>query len=112
MPRQSRINYPGSLHHVMLRGIERKNIFRDDKDREEFLQKKGRNNAVSEGKSLLCYWCFKELGTKGSDLAHYLGISQPSVTEIIKRGESRFKNTSVKLINKDRPLLLLEFDIL
>ena len=32
MLRQSRINPPGALHHVIVRGIERRNIFRDDQD--------------------------------------------------------------------------------
>ena len=29
MPRQSRIDAPGALHHVIIRGIERKAIFKD-----------------------------------------------------------------------------------
>ncbi len=37
MARQSRLDSPGTLHHVMIRGIERALIFRDDKDREDFL---------------------------------------------------------------------------
>lgn len=32
---------PGTLHHVMIRGIEGANIFRDDKDREHFLSRLG-----------------------------------------------------------------------
>lgn len=41
MPRQSRIHAPGALHHVIIRGIERRMIFRDDKDRESFLDRLG-----------------------------------------------------------------------
>ena len=41
MPRQSRIDAPGALHHVMIRGIERRDIFQDDKDRESFLERLG-----------------------------------------------------------------------
>ena len=33
---------PGTLHHVMIRGIERGSIVRDDKDREEFLNRMGK----------------------------------------------------------------------
>ncbi len=29
MPRQTRIDSPGVLHHIIARGIERKKIFRD-----------------------------------------------------------------------------------
>jgi REP-associated tyrosine transposase len=41
MPRQSRIDAPGALHHVMIRGIEKRVIFRDDRDREAFLDRMG-----------------------------------------------------------------------
>lgn len=39
MPRQSRIDAPGALHHVIIRGIERKAIFKDDDDRTEFIDR-------------------------------------------------------------------------
>ena len=32
MPRQARLDAPGTLHHVMIRGIEDKRIFRDTQD--------------------------------------------------------------------------------
>ena len=38
MPRQSRIEAPGALHHVIIRGIKRKAIFKDDADRNEFIE--------------------------------------------------------------------------
>jgi REP-associated tyrosine transposase len=37
MPRQARIDAPGALHHIIARGIERRDIFRDDLDRNSFL---------------------------------------------------------------------------
>ncbi len=37
MPRNARIDIPGLLHHVIVRGIEKRPIFHDDQDREEFL---------------------------------------------------------------------------
>jgi REP-associated tyrosine transposase len=39
MPRQSRIDAPGALHHIIARGIARKEIFRDDADRDNFLER-------------------------------------------------------------------------
>ncbi len=39
MPRQSRIDAPEALHHVFIRGIERKAIFKDDADRTEFIER-------------------------------------------------------------------------
>jgi REP element-mobilizing transposase RayT len=41
MPRQSRIDTPGALHHIICRGIERSKIFRDKKDRNNFLNRLG-----------------------------------------------------------------------
>lgn len=39
MPRQARLDAPGTLHHVMVRGIDGISIFRDDQDREDFLSR-------------------------------------------------------------------------
>lgn len=41
MPRKSRIDAPGALHHIIVRGIEGRDIFRDDKDRNNFLERLG-----------------------------------------------------------------------
>lgn len=37
MPRQSRIDSPNLLHHVIVRGIERSKVFCDDDDRDDFV---------------------------------------------------------------------------
>jgi putative transposase len=39
MPRQPRLDAPGALHHVMARGIERKRIFKNKLDKEDFLKR-------------------------------------------------------------------------
>ena len=41
MPRKARIDAPGALHHVIVRGIERKAIFKDNVDRDAFLERAG-----------------------------------------------------------------------
>ena len=41
MPRQSRIDAPGALHHVIIRGINRERIFYDHQDRFNFLKRLG-----------------------------------------------------------------------
>jgi putative transposase len=38
MPRAPRLDYPGALHHVIVRGIDRGRIFRTDQDRSRFLE--------------------------------------------------------------------------
>ncbi|HJX32122.1 MAG TPA: transposase [Thermodesulfobacteriota bacterium] len=39
MPRKARIDAPDALHHVIIRGIERRKIFRSDYDRKDFLNR-------------------------------------------------------------------------
>jgi hypothetical protein len=77
MPRQARIDAPGALHHIIVRGIERKKIFRDDKDRNDFLENIG---AIS-----------KEIGGEGvgvsaTALGEGLGRTEPAVSISVKRG--------------------------
>jgi putative transposase len=41
MPRGARLDAPGTLHHVILRGIEKHKIVDDDNDRENFISRMG-----------------------------------------------------------------------
>src|SRR3989338_7612133 len=41
MPRQARLDAPGTLHHVIIRGIEKKPIVKDDADRKAFIDRMG-----------------------------------------------------------------------
>ena len=41
MPRQARLDTPGTLHHLMIRGMEGKRIFRDTQDRKDFVTRLG-----------------------------------------------------------------------
>ena len=41
MPRQARLDAPGTLHHVIVRGIEKRPIVDDDKDRKRFIDRMG-----------------------------------------------------------------------
>ena len=52
MPRQARLDAPGLLQHVMARGIERRKLFRDDKDRKSFLN---RLTLILEETQTQCY---------------------------------------------------------
>lgn len=55
MPRGARHEAPGTLHHVMMRGIEQGSIVRDDSDRAKFLRRMGLFAKTSGGKYLrLC----------------------------------------------------------
>ena len=54
MPRQSRIDAPGALHHIIARGIERKEIFTDGVDRDNFLNRLG--NILTETQTACFSW--------------------------------------------------------
>ena len=41
MPRQARLDVPGALHHIMVRGINKSAIFHDEQDRARFLERLG-----------------------------------------------------------------------
>jgi len=47
MPRGARLDAPGVLHHVMVRGIERRVIFGDEDDRRDFVRRLGEGCARS-----------------------------------------------------------------
>jgi REP element-mobilizing transposase RayT len=56
MPRRARLDAPGALQHLIIRGIERQKIFRDDDDRAAFLRRLER---VLTESATPCYaWAF------------------------------------------------------
>jgi REP element-mobilizing transposase RayT len=52
MPRKSRIDAPGALHHVIARGIIRQRIFLDNADKKNFLD---RLSALLKESGIKCY---------------------------------------------------------
>jgi len=64
MPRTARLDAPGVLHHVIIRGIERRKIFRNNKDREDFIE---RLEVLCPGTQTTCY-----AGAFVSNHAHFL----------------------------------------
>jgi REP element-mobilizing transposase RayT len=64
MPRTARLDAPGVLHHVMIRGIEGKKIFRNNKDRDDFIE---RLETLYPQMQITCYaWAFM------SNHAHFI----------------------------------------
>ena len=41
MPRKARIDAPGALHHIIIRRIEGRRIFSDERDRDNFVDRLG-----------------------------------------------------------------------
>jgi REP element-mobilizing transposase RayT len=56
MPRLARLDAPGVLHHIMIRGIERRKIFPNNKDCEDFCERL--SNLLPETKTACYAWVF------------------------------------------------------
>ena len=54
MARGPRLDAPGTLHHVMVRGIERRRLFKSDRDREDFLDRLGK--VLQQGQARCFAW--------------------------------------------------------
>ena len=47
----------------------------------------GKHPLTVKARSLLCYWAVRKLGFSATELSKKLGVSQPSVSISVKRGE-------------------------
>jgi putative transposase len=70
VPRQARLDAPGTLHHVILRGIEKRRIVDDDKDRQNFVKRLG--DLAEETKTRVYAWSLL------TNHAHFFLRSGPS----------------------------------
>ena len=66
MPRQARLDAPGTVHHVILRGIERGQMVAAREDRESFLAR---------------------LGLSLAETARQLGVSTSGIAKAVARAE-------------------------
>jgi hypothetical protein len=53
-----------------------------------------------KARSLLCYWAVSKLGFSATELSKKLGISQPSVSISVKRGEKIARAEQLELVEK------------
>ncbi len=54
MPRQARLDIPGALHHIMVRGINKFKAFKEEQDKLCFLERLGQN--VLQGECKVYAW--------------------------------------------------------
>ena len=57
----------------------------------------GKHPFTVSARSLLCYWAVRELGFTATELSKKLGVSQPSVSISVKRGERIAKAEQLEL---------------
>jgi len=60
----------------------------------------GKHRLTVKARSLLCYWAVRKLGYSATDLSKKLGVSQPSVSISVKRGEKIAKAGQLKLVGE------------
>lgn len=56
-----------------------------------------KQRVIVKARSLLCYWAVRKLGFSATELSKRLGVSQPSVSISVKRGEMIAKNKQLRL---------------
>jgi len=66
---------------------------------EKDILKKGRSNALSSAKGLICYWGYNKLGLSGAELSRYLDVSRPAISKNINLGKIISEKQSLKLIS-------------
>jgi REP element-mobilizing transposase RayT len=54
MPRKARLDVPGALHHIIVRGINKAPIFNDDQDKTRFLERLSEN--ITNGTCMIYAW--------------------------------------------------------
>ena len=101
MPRKARIDAPGALHHIIIRGIERHAIFRNTADREDFLKRLG--DILPDTKTHCYAWVLmtnhvhvhyiavRKLGYKCTDVSKTVSISSVTVSKAVCLGSKLSK---------------------
>ena len=85
MPRGPRLDAPGTLHRVMVRGIERTVIFCGRRDRTDFL---ARRRPIPAARALCCGLACSALGLPAATVARALGVCGSAVLQAIPRGQA------------------------
>ena len=70
MPRKARLDAPGTLHHVIVRGIERRRIVNNNTDRQDFVSRMGQ--IAIDTDTSICAWALM------TNHAHILLRSSPA----------------------------------
>jgi REP element-mobilizing transposase RayT len=133
MPRKARIDAPGALHHIIVRGINQRKIFFDDSDRDDFFDRLGA--ILSESKTpcfawafmtkhlhlllrtgvapiasvmrrlLTGYWGTRELEMSAVEISKKLNIASSLASESAARGRQIVEQQGLKLLDEEAYLL-------
>ncbi len=90
MRRLARLDASGVLHHDIGRSIEGKEIFFNDTDRNDFIDRLVA--LVQEGAAV------RELGYSGADVVRYLGVTNSCVTRFVSSGKKPYVDDLIRKI--------------
>jgi hypothetical protein len=85
MPRPPRLDAPGTLHHVIGRGIEGTKIFRNEGDKRDFLSRVAQLCPASfwmvyaSARCLFCQLAVGRMGYPAAEVARFLGGTTSAV---------------------------------
>ena len=96
MVRKSRIDAPGALYHIIVRGVEHRSIFDDAQDYLNFLERSGnilkdeiksqsRRRAVAHSRAVISIVTIEQMGFSGADVARVLNITPSAVSKLVWR---------------------------
>jgi hypothetical protein len=87
--------YPYSGHSALMGKIKR-----DFQDSDNVLRLYGKKVFTVKPSSLMCYWAVRRLGFSATEISKKLGVSQPSVSISVKRGEKIANAMQLELIEE------------
>ena len=76
MPRGPRLDAPGTLLHVIVRGIERRKLVDNDKDRENFVTRMG-SIALPKLRKAIALKLINEYGVSLAETSRWLAYRHP-----------------------------------
>ena len=79
------------IHSLFSRDASLFNLERD------IVMRPGRYPDTVEARGVLCYWAVRELGLTTLELSKRLGVSQPTISQSVKRGERIVKRKDLKI---------------
>ena len=96
MAKKSRIDAPWKLHHIIVRGIERRSIFVDAQDYENFLDRLGkilsgeiksqkRRRAVARSRPVISIVAIEQMGFSGADVARNMRDGPARMLYLLKK---------------------------
>ena len=65
----------------------------------------GKHPLTVKARSLLCYWAVRELGFTATEVSRRLGVSQPSVSISVKRGEKTASTENLMLVENQKVII-------